>query len=162
MKTVLLVAASLACSLSAFPQSSQAPAAHDAAIVFLTPDVHAQLDKLVADARTRGSSGATIEDYGSYKIQLSARTVSGGAEVHAHWDDFMIVEQGSATLITGGTVVDGKTGDDGETHGSKIEGGQSQKINPGDVLTIRAGTPHQLILEPNAIYGAVVVKIHEP
>ena len=60
----------------------------------------------------------------------------------------MMVEQGSATLVTGGTVVDGKTGPDGETHGSKIEGGQSQKINPGDVLTVRAGTPHQLILEP--------------
>ena len=74
----------------------------------------------------------------------------------------MTVEQGSATLITGGTVVDGKTGDDGETHGSRIDGGQSQKIGPGDVLTIRAGTPHQLILEPGTVYGAVVVKVHEP
>ena len=109
-----------------------------------------------------GSSGATVEDYGSYKIQLSVRSVSGGAEVHAHWDDVMMVEQGSATLITGGTVVDGKTGADGETHGSKTENGQSQKISPGDVLTVRAGTAHQLILEPGTVYGAVVVKVHEP
>jgi mannose-6-phosphate isomerase-like protein (cupin superfamily) len=74
----------------------------------------------------------------------------------------MMVEEGSATLITGGTVVDGKTGDDGETHGSKIDGGRSQKVGPGDVLTIKAGTPHQLILEPGTVYGAVVVKVHEP
>jgi mannose-6-phosphate isomerase-like protein (cupin superfamily) len=135
---------------------------HDPVIVVSTADLHAQLDKLAADAKTKGSSGANLEDYGSYKIGLSVRTVSGGAEVHAHWDDVMTVEQGSATLITGGTVVDGKTGDDGETHGSGIDGGQSQKIGPGDVLTIRAGTPHQLILEPGTIYGAVVVKVHEP
>jgi mannose-6-phosphate isomerase-like protein (cupin superfamily) len=113
-------------------------------------------------AKEKGSAGVTLEDYGSYKIQPSVRTVSGGVEVHDHWDDVMTVEQGSATLITGGTVVDGKTGDDGETHGSRIDGGQSQKINVGDVLTIRAGTPHQIILEPGTIYGAVVVKVHEP
>ena len=113
-----------------------------------TADLHAQIDKLAAEAKTKGSSGATLEDYGSYKIQLSVRTTSGGAEVHAHWDDVMMVEEGSATLVTGGTVVDGKTGDDGETHGSKIDGGQSQKINVGDILTVKAGTPHQLLLEP--------------
>jgi mannose-6-phosphate isomerase-like protein (cupin superfamily) len=74
----------------------------------------------------------------------------------------MIVEEGSATLITGGTVVDGKTNGDGETHGSKIENGTSRTISPGDVLTVRAGTPHQLILAPGTTYGAVVVKVHEP
>jgi mannose-6-phosphate isomerase-like protein (cupin superfamily) len=158
MKAALLAAGFFAIALTAAAQTTP----HDPVIVVPTGDVHAQLDKLAADARTKGSSGATLEDYGTYKIQLSVRSVSGGAEVHAHWDDVMMVEQGSATLITGGTVVDGKTGDDGETHGSKIDGGHSQKINVGDVLTIRAGTPHQLILEPGTVYGAVVVKVHEP
>jgi mannose-6-phosphate isomerase-like protein (cupin superfamily) len=159
MKAAIVLAAGFfAIALTAAAQTTP----HDPVIVVPTGDVHAQLDKLAADARTKGSSGATLEDYGTYKIQLSVRTQSGGAEVHAHWDDVMMVEEGSATLITGGTVVDGKTGDDGETHGSKIDGGRSQKVGPGDVLTIRAGTPHQLILEPGTVYGAVVVKVHEP
>jgi mannose-6-phosphate isomerase-like protein (cupin superfamily) len=162
MKPAQVAACIFLLTLAASAQTPLTPVPHDSAIVFPVPDLHTQLDKLVADAKTKGSSGATIEDYGSYKIQLSVRSVSGGAEVHAHWDDVMMVEQGSATLITGGTVVDGKTGTDGETHGSKIENGQSQKISPGDVLTIRAGTPHQLIVEPGTIYGAVVVKVHEP
>jgi mannose-6-phosphate isomerase-like protein (cupin superfamily) len=161
MKTVLLAAGFFATVLTAAAQSPQ-PVPHDPVIVVPGLDLHAQLDKLVADAKAKGSSGANLEDYGSYKIGLSVRTVSGGAEVHAHWDDVMMVQEGSATLITGGTVVDGKTGDDGETHGAKIDGGQSQKIGPGDVLTIRAGIPHQLILEPGTIYGAMVVKVHEP
>ena len=55
-----------------------------------------------------------------------------------------------------------KTNADGETHGSKIDNGNSRTISPGDVLTVRAGTPHQLILAPGATYGAVVVKVHEP
>jgi mannose-6-phosphate isomerase-like protein (cupin superfamily) len=162
MKPALFAVTIFLMPLAAFGQNPPSPAPHDSAIVFPVPDLRTQLDKLVADAKAKGSSGATIEDYGSYKIQLSVRSVSGGAEVHAHWDDVMMVEQGSATLITGGTVVDGKTGADGETHGSKIENGQSQKISPGDVLTVRAGTPHQLILEPGTVYGAVVVKVHEP
>jgi mannose-6-phosphate isomerase-like protein (cupin superfamily) len=162
MKPAQFAACIFLLTLAASAQTPLTPVPHDSAIVFPVPDLHTQIDKLVADAKTKGSSGATIEDYGSYKIQLSVRSVSGGAEVHAHWDDVMMVEQGSATLITGGTVVDGKTGTDGETHGSKIENGQSQKISPGDVLTIRAGTPHQLIVEPGTIYGAVVVKVHEP
>jgi len=45
------------------------------------------------------------------------RTTSGGAEIHAHYDDLMIVEQGNATLITGGTVIDAKTDSDGEDQG---------------------------------------------
>lgn len=135
---------------------------HDAAVLFPVHDLHARLAALAAEAKTKGSSGATLEDYGSYKIQLSVRTSSGGAEVHAHWDDVMTVEEGSATLITGGTVVDGKTNADGETHGPKIEDGHSQTIRPGDVLTVHAGTPHQLLLQPGTTYGAVVVKVHEP
>lgn len=134
----------------------------DPAITFPIHDLHARLAKLAEQAKARGSSGATLEDYGSYKIQLSVRTTSGGAEVHSHWDDVMIVEGGSATLITGGTVLDGKTNADGETHGAKIEGGHTETIKPGDVLTVRAGTPHQLLLAPGTTYSAVVVKVHEP
>lgn len=162
MKLFLLAATTLAFTLSAPAQTTQPPAPHEPAVVFPTSSLHEQIEKLVPAAKEKGSSGSTIEDYGSYKLQLSVRTASGGAEVHAHWDDVMIVEEGSATLITGGTVVDAKTTPDGETHGSKIENGDSRTINPGDVLTVKAGTPHQLILATGRVYAAVVVKVHEP
>jgi mannose-6-phosphate isomerase-like protein (cupin superfamily) len=162
MKFALIAAVVLTLSFSVSAQTPPSNAPHDPSVVFPTADLHNQIEKLVPAAKEKGSSGATIEDYGSYKIQLSVRTSSGGAEVHAHWDDVMIVEEGSATLITGGTVADSKTNAEGETHGSKIENGDSRTIKPGDVLTVHAGTPHQLILAPGATYGAVVVKVHEP
>ncbi|HTW49075.1 MAG TPA: hypothetical protein VMD92_14075 [Acidobacteriaceae bacterium] len=130
--------------------------------VLLQKDVRARLDALVPAARATGSSGATLADYGSYKLQLSVRTASGGAEVHAHWDDVMVVEAGSATLVTGGTVAGGSTDANGETHGVKVEGGQTQTLAAGDMVTIRAGTPHQILLAPGTVYEALVVKVHEP
>lgn len=160
MNSFMIAAASLVLAFSAAAQESAPP--RDSAVTFPVSDLHEQIAKLIPTAQAKGGGGSTIEDYRSYKLQLSVRTVSGGAEVHAHWDDVMVVEQGTATLITGGTVVDGKTGDDGETHGSKIDGGHSQTLAPGDIVTVHAGTPHQLMLTPGTVYGAMVVKIHEP
>ena len=71
--------------------------------VFSGKDVAAQWAKLAQTARPSGSGGATIGDYQSHSIRLSMQTASGGAEVHAHFDDVFIVAGGSATLITGGT-----------------------------------------------------------
>jgi mannose-6-phosphate isomerase-like protein (cupin superfamily) len=172
MKVVLVSAVTLGLALGGAAQQPGAAAVGgaggsgnppaDAAVVFSRQDLQQQIEHLIPLAKSKGSSGATVEDYGSYKVQLSVRTSSGGAEVHAHWDDVMMVEQGSATLITGGTVLGARTGADGETHGSGIQGGQSRAIVRGDVLAVKAGTPHQLILKPGSTYGAVVVKIHEP
>lgn len=129
--------------------------------VYSSKDLSAQMAGLVRQAQAKGGSGAKLVDYGSNAIQLSVRTKSGGAEVHAHFDDIFFVTQGKATLITGGTVVDAHTGPDGETHGTKIEGGTSRTIGKGDVVEIPAGTPHQLLIPAGTAYGSVVVKVHE-
>jgi mannose-6-phosphate isomerase-like protein (cupin superfamily) len=129
--------------------------------VFSGNDIAAQISALVPAAKTSGSSGATLGDYKSHSIKLSVRTASGGAEVHAHFDDVFFVTQGGATLITGGTVVNAKTGDDGETKGSSIQGGKSQTIVKGDIVHIPAGTPHQLLLAPGDVFGAIVIKVRE-
>lgn len=112
-------------------------------------------------AGTGGNGGKTLADYGSHRVQISVRTTSGGAEIHGHFDDVMIVEQGSATIITGGTIPDAKTNADGETKGTTIQGGQSRTISVGDIVTVNAGVPHQLIVPAGTTYSAVVVKIKE-
>ncbi|HEY6445547.1 MAG TPA: hypothetical protein VIY53_03745 [Acidobacteriaceae bacterium] len=148
-------------STAPVPQAEPTPPASQAlsVLVHKSAGLQYRLQNLIPEAQSKGSAGTTLFDYGRYKIQLSVRTVSGGAEVHAHWDDVMMVEQGTASLITGGTVVGGETDSAGETKGAKIDGGQSQTIAPGDMVTVPAGTPHQILLDPNVIYGAVVIKI---
>jgi mannose-6-phosphate isomerase-like protein (cupin superfamily) len=129
--------------------------------VFSGKDVSSQLATLVQAAKASGSSGATLGDYKSHAIKLSVRTASGGAEVHAYYDDIFIVTGGKATLVTGGTVLDARSGSDGETRGSGIQNGKSQTIVQGDVVHIPAGTPHQVMIAGGDMFGAIVVKVKE-
>jgi mannose-6-phosphate isomerase-like protein (cupin superfamily) len=148
----------LAAALITMPCFAQTAAQSE---VFPGSDVKAQLEALVQKAKASGTSGATLGDYKSHAIKLSVRTASGSAEVHAHFDDIFFVTQGQAMLTTGGTVMNGQTGDDGETKGSSIENGKPQKISEGDVVHIPAGTPHQLILAPGTVFSAIVIKVKE-
>lgn len=131
------------------------------AAYFSAQNIQQQLSDLTPKAESAGSSGATLGDYGSHKIQLSLRTKSGGAEIHAHYDDIFIVKQGHATLTTGGTITDPKNSPDGETKGSAITGGQTQEISAGDVVNIPAGTPHQLRIPEGVVFSSVVIKVKE-
>ena len=155
MRLALIVAGGL---ILAAPMLAQS---HGKADVFSAQDVKAKLASLAPQARTAGSSGITLADYGSHKLQLSERTSSGGAEMHAHFDDVMIVEQGSATLITGGTMIAPKTEADGETKGTGIRGGTTRKLTAGDVVTVNAGVPHQLLIPAGTLYSALVIKVRE-
>lgn len=153
MKMLPLIAA-IAISLPAAAQSSHVD-------YFSSQQVQQKLAALAPQAKDKGSSGATLGDYGSHALKLSIRTKSGGAEKHAHFDDVFVVTQGKATLITGGTIVDPHEGKNGETEGKKIRNGKSQVISVGDVVNIPAGTPHQLIIAPGTLYSSIVIKVKE-
>ena len=64
------------------------------------------------------------------------------AEVHELDADILYVLDGSATFVTGGTVVDGKETAANEIRGTAIAGGESRRITRGDVLIVPNGTPH--------------------
>lgn len=129
--------------------------------VFSNQALTSQLSALVQAAKSSGSSGATLGDYASHAIKLSVRTASGGAEVHAHYDDIFFVTEGKAILVTGGRVIHPKTDRNGETTGSGIESGKSEMIAKGDVVHIPAGMPHQLRIAPGDVYSSIVVKVRE-
>ena len=129
--------------------------------VFSGQAIQSQLTALIQAAKASGGSGATLGDYHSHVIKLSVRTASGGAEVHAHYDDIFFVTEGKATLVTGGNVIHGKTDSEGETKGSSIQNGKSEMIGKGDVVHIPAGMPHRLILAPGSAYSSIVIKVRE-
>jgi mannose-6-phosphate isomerase-like protein (cupin superfamily) len=150
----------IAIALTAFTIPALAQSAPKAQ-VFTAADVKGRFAQIAAQAKTKGSSGATLGDYGTHAIRLSERTVDGGAEIHAHFDDVMLVIEGKATLITGGTVIDPHTNADGETHGSGIKDGVTQVISAGDWVHVPAGVPHQLLIPPGTTYSSVVIKVKE-
>ncbi|HEY6490924.1 MAG: hypothetical protein WCC26_13855 [Terracidiphilus sp.] len=155
MKPLMMALALFAFGLSASAQSA------GKSEVFSSQQIRDHLSSLAAQAQAAGSSGLTLADYGSHKLQISVRTASGGAEIHAHFDDVMIVQQGTATLITGGSVIDPKASADGETKGTGIQGGTTRTIGPGDIVTVNAGIPHQLLIPQGTTYSALVIKVKE-
>ncbi|NYF89309.1 hypothetical protein RBB79_07140 [Tunturiibacter empetritectus] len=119
-----------------------------------------QLEK--AKASANGSSGVTLEKYPAHYTMITARAKSGGAEVHAYYSDFLIVVDGEGTELTGGTVVDAKEGENGETRGSHLEGATAHVLHKGDILHITAGTPHQAIEGPGQTITIFVIKVEKP
>jgi glc operon protein GlcG len=78
----------------------------------------------------------------NYMVHASRREKAGLAEVHTLDADIAYVLEGEATLVTGGTVVDGKTTAPDEIRGSALQGGETRRLVKGDVIVIPNGVPH--------------------
>jgi glc operon protein GlcG len=77
-----------------------------------------------------------------YMVHASRRDAAGEAEVHLRDTDVIYVIAGAATLVTGGTVVDGRPTAPGEIRGPAIAGGEDRRLAAGDVIVVPNGTPH--------------------
>ncbi len=78
----------------------------------------------------------------NYMVHASRRDKAGQVEVHVLDTDVIYVQDGSATLVTGGSMVGGKTIEPNEIRGDSITGGETRRIVKGDVITVPNGTPH--------------------
>jgi uncharacterized protein GlcG (DUF336 family)/mannose-6-phosphate isomerase-like protein (cupin superfamily) len=94
----------------------------------------------VAESFAKGAILFTGND--KYMVHTSRRDTAGGAEVHTRDADIIYVQDGSATFVTGGTVVDPKPIAPDEIRGTEITGGETRTITKGDVIIVPAGTPH--------------------
>ncbi|HEY9013734.1 MAG TPA: cupin domain-containing protein [Gemmatimonadales bacterium] len=111
----------------------------------------------VSDAFARGMPLIEVADY---KIHASRREGPGMAEIHTRDTDIAYVLQGSATLVTGGTAVKVRSIGPEELRGSAIEGGESRRLMPGDIVVIPNGVPHWF-KEVEAPFLYYVVKVRQ-
>ncbi len=95
-----------------------------------------------ADVSTAFARGVPLLEVPGYKIHASRRAAAGQAEVHERDTDIIYVLEGSATFVTGGSVVDGKTTTPDELRGAAITGGETRRLVKGDVMVVPQGTPH--------------------
>ena len=75
-------------------------------------------------------------------ITVAHRTGPGMVELHDKETDTFYVLDGSATVVTGGTMIGGSVTAPGQQRGTEIRGGQAQRVTKGDVMVIPAGVPH--------------------
>jgi|SRR5476649_644396 len=127
-------------AVAAGSQSAFGPAAGnepptDSARVFSLSDLQS---KIKGD-----QAGRLLEGHELFSLNLLHRTVEP-TTVHGDLVDLYIVQEGSATLETGGTILDPKpAGRAGDLTGSGIRGGKSQVVKKGDVVFIPPGVAHR-------------------
>src|SRR3954451_14903542 len=107
------------------------------------------------------AKGAAVVQTGMYKVLAGRRDKDGQAEVHARDTDIMYVLEGTATLVTGGQVVGGKSTATDEIRGDAITGGDAQPLAKGDVIIVPKGIPH-LFKDVKAPFLYYVVKVTSP
>lgn len=112
----------------------------------------------VAESLAKGGNLVTATDL----IVLGAhRTGPGQVEVHEKETDVMYVVEGAATIVTGGTMIGGKTSGPGQLRGNEIQSGATRHLTKGDVVVIPAGIPHWF-KEVSPAISYYVVKVLKP
>lgn len=86
--------------------------------------------------------GMPLLEIANYKVHASHRDEPGIVEVHTRDTDIIYMLEGTATLVTGGTVVDGKNIEPEEIRGKSLKGGETRQITRGDVIIVPNGMPH--------------------
>ncbi len=94
----------------------------------------------------------------NYMVHASHRDKAGVVEIHEQDTDIVYVLKGSAQLITGGTPVGTKTIAPHEFRAPSVNGGETRKLVPGDVVIIPNGMPHWF-KEVEAPFDYYVVKV---
>ena len=121
MKTIIVAAALLVCA-------ALAGAAEEPGVTFVGHD--------------QGAKGGGLVTAPNLSITVAHRSEPGMVELHDKETDTFYVLDGSATIVTGGTMVGGSVTGPGQQRGTDIKGGQTQRLTKGDVMVIPAGVPH--------------------
>lgn len=127
---------------------------------FMAQNVPALLEK--AKTTSDGTASIVMHRYPGNYLNLMVRVRTGIGEMHADWSDILVCIDGEADVITGGTLVDRKDQNGGESRGSRSEGGVHHPMHKGDIIHILPNTPHWTVLEPGKNFVFWAVKIETP
>jgi mannose-6-phosphate isomerase-like protein (cupin superfamily) len=100
-----------------------------------------------------------LGDFPNEAVLLVHREADGQVEWHETQIDIFFVQSGSATLVVGGTYLNGETVAPHEKRNGTIQGGSRQKLSAGDIVRIPARTPHQVLLDGAHEFTYFVVKV---
>jgi len=114
---------------------------------------HAKVDEAFSKAQL-------LQGNAHYKVIAGRRVEPGVAELHEHDTDIFYVTEGSATFVTGGTLVEPKTESPGEIRAKSSTGGSPHRLTKGDIIIVPKGTPHWFT-EISGTFLYLVVKVTE-
>jgi mannose-6-phosphate isomerase-like protein (cupin superfamily) len=138
---------------------AQQPAAQSLKTFASSSDVAAMIAKAKAERKPDQPTFAQpILQLAPYTASLEYRAAVGPAAVHETEAEMFYVIDGSATLVTGGTLVNEKRNGVNLT-GTAIEGGSPRQVAKGEFIIVPEKTPHWF----SAINGTIVLmSFHAP
>jgi mannose-6-phosphate isomerase-like protein (cupin superfamily) len=89
---------------------------------------------------------------------LVRRTTSSKPEVHARWDDLVIVRSGTGAIEMGDSLVGSRYRAPGERIGGKLTGSFQIVVHAGDIVRIPAAVPHAFIVSGAGALEYLVIK----
>jgi mannose-6-phosphate isomerase-like protein (cupin superfamily) len=142
MARTTLIASVLLVALSTVAQTPPLPATD-----VTSSDIQTFINALPKDAVS--DKPIRIVDVGGYHVGvygvLRPKAVQQEANLHnTKVTEIYYILNGNATLVTGGTLPDPKPlkGSTTTMQSTRIDGGVSRKVGPGDVVIIPGKTPH--------------------
>jgi len=112
-----------------------------------------------SEAFAKGSLLLDRMDASHYQVYAVRRDKPGTVEQHALDTDVIMVLEGEATFVTGGSITDARALSRNEASGSGIRDGESRQLGKGDVVIVPNGTPHWFRrVSPSISYFAVKLR----
>ncbi|PZR32446.1 cupin domain-containing protein [Caulobacter segnis] len=132
----------LALSSGAALAQTAAPAANPTSFA-RGADVQAQLRQMLSEMKPdQGFMWRPVVRDGANVAAIEIWKKPGRPAVHPDQAEYAIVLEGAGTLISGGVMADPKVSNPTLVEGSRIEGGVTRPLGPGDVILVPAGVPH--------------------
>jgi len=130
----------VAVALLAMMSAAQTPAPPPAPATYMSEQaLMATLKEAEKTAPAMHTAPVKLADH--YRINIVRRTTGQGAIAHPDGTEVHHIIEGTATFVTGGTIVRPGSGN-GRGGTATIEGGVSRRVGKGDVILVPAGTPH--------------------
>jgi len=143
MKNVIAAWLFVGLASSAFAQApAPSPTDRSQATHFRAADLQAALAKLPTDRATGSVRVFTLDPYSVGVEQRQPR--AQGAASHADRAELFYVIDGAGTMLTGGTITDGKV-NGVNTQGTTISGGTRIEFTKGDFIMVPSGVAHQFV-----------------
>ena len=143
MKILSVVFLVVITAASAFAQApAPAPTDRNKATHYSAADLKAALGKLPTD---RPASTVRVFSLDPYAVSVEQRQPrEQGAASHSDRAELFYVIEGSGTMLTGGTITDGKQSG-ANLQGTTISNGTRINFSPGDFIMVPSGVPHQFV-----------------
>ncbi|HEX6217574.1 MAG TPA: hypothetical protein VFZ38_22230 [Vicinamibacterales bacterium] len=142
MRTLLVIGLLTIAANAAAQGQAPAPTDRTRATHFSAADLQAALAKLPTDRPNAAARVFTLDPYNVAVEQRQPR--AQGAASHADRAELFYVINGTGTMLTGGTISDGKVSGV-NTQGTTISGGTRIEFKTGDFIMVPSGVPHQFV-----------------